>query len=77
MATVKLEAVVGATTITSIRTVSNANAQRVLAAEKINLGTVDDQSTVDELLRRALNEWIGDTKTIERNQNAVADIPVT
>jgi len=77
MATIKLEAVVGATTITAIRTVSNANASRVLAAEKINLGTATDQATVDKLLDRAMAEWIGDTKTIERNATAVLDIPVT
>ena len=77
MATITLQVVAGATTITSTRTVSNANASRVMAAEKINLGTADDQATLDALLSRAIAEWVGDTKTIERNQTVVADIPIT
>jgi predicted SpoU family rRNA methylase len=77
VATVTLQVVAGATTIISVRTVSNTNASRVLAAKKIDLRTADDQSTVDEMLKRVLNEWIGDTFTIEKNQAPPAPIPVT
>lgn len=77
MATISLQIVAGATTITSTRTVSNANASRVMAAERINLAKETDQDTLDEMLSRAIREWIGDTRTIERNQNVFEEIQVT
>jgi hypothetical protein len=77
MATITLEFVNGANTIRGTLTVSNANAARLLAAEKINMGTADNQTTADALIRRFLDEMIGDTKTIERNSTPVTDIPVT
>lgn len=77
MATVSLSAVIQSTTITSVATVSDANANRVLAAEKTYMGTTSNQSTVDALLARFMAEMIADTKTIERNATQPADIPVT
>lgn len=77
MATVTLEFVNGSTTIRGTATVSNAHVSRILAAEKTNMNTADNQATADALLRRFLDEMIGDTKTIERNATVVADIPVT
>lgn len=67
----------GATTLVGTRTISDANAARVLAAEKINLGTATNQDTVDAIIQRLLAEMIGDTKTIERNATVVGDISVT
>lgn len=77
MATISVRFVVGAATTTGAVTVSDANAGRILAAEKTLLGTSADQDTVDKIARRLVDEMIGNTKTIERNANAVADIPVT
>lgn len=68
----------GANTLTSTPvTITDANAARILAAEKINMGTADNQATVNALNRRFIDEMIGDTKTIERQATAVADIQVT
>lgn len=67
----------GATAITGSLTISDTNAARILTAERTYMATVDNQGTVDALVRRFLDEMIGDTKTIERNATVVPDISIT
>lgn len=77
MATISLSFVNGGTTVTGSRQVSDANATRILVAERANMGTANNQATVDALIQRFLSDMIGDTKSIERQAVAVADIAVT
>jgi len=65
-------ALVGTTSV-----VSDANAARIIAAQKIHLGQTTNQATIDAILRRLLTELIRDTKEVERNAVAIVDIPVT
>ena len=67
----------GAAVLIGTRSVSDANAARILAAEKINHGTATNQETADAILQWLMAELIRDTKTVERNAVAVGDIPVT
>jgi hypothetical protein len=76
MATVSLTLVNGAQTVTGTLTISSANATRLVNAEKIRYAT-DAQGAFDELIRRFLDEMIGDTKTIERNATPIADFTIT
>lgn len=77
MATVFFGFTVGATTTQSTKTVNNTDGARILAAEKITMGTSTDQATVNALLLRWINDMIGDTKSVERAAVPVSDIPVT
>lgn len=77
MATIALRFTTGAATLTGSLTVSDANAARILAAEGEYMSGATNQATVDLLIRRFLNDMIGDTKTIERNKIVVADLPAT
>jgi hypothetical protein len=67
----------GSSTLTGTLTVSDANASRILAAEKTYSGSADNQATLDYLIRRFLDEMIADTKSVERATLSVSDIPVT
>jgi len=67
----------GATSLIGTRTISDANAARILAAEKILLGTASSQATIDALIEAFLAERIGNTRTVERNAQAFIEIPVS
>lgn len=77
MATVSLVIVNGAQTLTGTLTISDANCTRMTTAEKTYSGSATFQNTVDYLIRRFLDEMIADTRSIERQALAVADIPIT
>lgn len=64
-------------TLIGQETVSDAHADRILAAEAKNMGTSSNQETVNALIKRFLDEMVADTKTVERNATPVADIPRT
>lgn len=65
----------GAVIVQSNWSLSGTNASRILAAEQTNLGVNTNQLAADVMLDRAVKEWIGDTKTVERNKTAISDIP--
>lgn len=67
----------GGQTLIGQETISDAHADRIMAAEAINMGTSGNQATVDALIKRFLDEMVADTKTVERNATPIADIPRT
>lgn len=77
MATIAIQFINGGNTITGALTVSDANATRILTAHRALMGTTNNQETLNMLIARYLAELIGNTKTVERNANAIVDIPVS
>lgn len=67
----------GSSTLTGSVTMSDADATRILAAEKIRLQTANAQETVNAIVRTLVQEIIGNTKTMERNAQTIADIPTS
>lgn len=77
MATIAIQFINGGNTVTGVLTVSDANATRILTAHRTLMGTANNQETLNAFIARYLVELIGNTKTVERNANAVVDIPVS
>lgn len=54
--------------------VDDGDVARILEANKIYLGTEDDQATANKIAQNLTTELIGNTTTIERNQIPVNEI---
>lgn len=74
MATISVTFMVDAKIVEGIVVLADADVDRILAAEKTYLGTVDDEATANKIAFDLVNELVGNTKTIERNQVQVSEI---
>ena len=77
MAPIFLRITTAAGSTTGTRTLSDANANRILAAHRSLYGVSTSQEALDIQIQIVVGEMIGNTKTTERMANAIPDIPVT
>lgn len=77
MAQISLRFVVGGVSTIGTATISDANAGRILTAERKNMSRSNDQETVQALTIRFVDDMIADTKTVEREALSVGGIDVT
>lgn len=77
MATVTLSVQTAQGTVSASKSVSDANVTRAQAAMQVMFPGKNNQQLLDYALQRLLDQVSSLTKSYERTQQPVADIPIT